>query len=149
MKNLKENSIRIDGTVTVVWPQFHKEKRLEASEAKSWLLGGGFSADDSGCYMCGNDDGTVTIVWPHLPREEDLDMSEIALEFNGAYCTNNSTICFVVDHEVFVTPYTDKAISAIKRAGLVRRDFYVPFSNWDYPREEKVKWERLRKAARN
>ena len=105
MKNLKENSIHIDGTVVVCWPQYGE-------------------------------------------KEEAIDMTDIGSKFDGAYCTNNSTICFVVGHEVFVTPYTSDAMSVIERAGLVEGDFYVPFSNWDYPKYEKAKWSRLREAAR-
>ena len=77
-----------------------------------------------------------------------IDMTDIGSKFNGVYCINNSTICFVLDHEVFVTPYTREAMSTISRAGLVEESFYVPFSNGDYPKYQKVKWLSLRKAAR-
>ena len=91
--------------------------------------------------------GKVTVVWPQYDEEETIDMTEIGSKFNGAYCTNNSTICYVVDNEVFITPYTREAMAAIKAAGLVKKYFYVPCSNWDYPKSEKGKWERLLKMA--
>lgn len=105
MKNLKENSICANGTITVCWPQ------------------------------CNEKIGSI-------------DMTEIGSKFNDAYCINNSTICFVVDHEVFVTPYTREAMATIKKAGLAKKDFYVPFSNWDYPKNEEAKWSFLCKTAR-
>ena len=104
MENLKENSVRISGVVTVCWPQFGD-------------------------------------------KDETIDMSDIGSKFNGAYCINNSTICFVLDHEVFVTPYTRKAMATVKNAGLTKNYFYVPFSNGDYPKYEKAKWFHLRDLA--
>ncbi len=105
MKDLKERSIRIPGTITVCWPQHGGDK------------------------------------------EETIDMTDVGSKFNGAYCMNNSTICFVIDHEVFVTPYTREAMVTIENAGLARKYFYVPFSNWDYPKYEKAKWHNLRNLA--
>ncbi len=92
--------------------------------------------------------GVITACWPQFgDKEETIDMSDIGSKFNGAYCTNNSTICYIVDHEVFVTPYTREAMTTIVNAGLVEGYFYVPFSNWDYPKYEKAKWFRLRDLA--
>ena len=91
---------------------------------------------------------TTVICWPQYgDKEETIDMTDIGSKFNGAYCTNNSTICFIVDHEIFVTPYTRSAMRVIKETGLVRRGFYVPFSNWDYPKYEEAKWFHLRELA--
>ena len=92
--------------------------------------------------------GRVAVCWPqHGDKEETLDMTDIGSKFNGCYATNNSTICYVIDHEVFVTPYTRKAIITIRDAGLVEKHFFVPFSNWDYPRYEKDKWRCLQELA--
>lgn len=94
--------------------------------------------------------GIIVTCWPQYgDKEETIDMAEIGLKFNGCYATNNSTICFVIDHEVFVTPYTREAMSLIRNAGLVERCFYVPFSNCDYPKNEKYKWQNLRELARD
>ena len=92
---------------------------------------------------------TISVIWPQMgDQEETLDMSDVRSKFNGAFCTNNSTICYVTDDGVFVTPYTRKAMSAILCAGLVHKHFYVPFSNGDYPKFEKAKWLHLRDMAR-
>lgn len=91
--------------------------------------------------------GTVAC-WPQYDNKEELvEMSEIRSKFNGAYSMNNSTICFVIDDEVFVTPYTREAMDTILAAGLRREYFYVPFSNWDYPKYEKARWDHLRDLA--
>ena len=92
--------------------------------------------------------GTIKVTWPQYgDKKEDLEMSDIESKFNGAFCTNNSTICFV-DNEIFVTPYTRDAMRILEAAGFKRRSFYVPFSNWDYPELEREKWVRLLDQAR-
>lgn len=92
--------------------------------------------------------GTIKVTWPQYgDKKEDLEMSDIESKFNGAFCTNNSTICFVDNEEIFVTPYTRDAMRILEAAGFKRRSFYVPFSNWDYPELEKEKWLRLRDLA--
>ena len=91
--------------------------------------------------------GTVAC-WPQYGnREETVTMEEIRSKFNGAYSMNNSTICFVMDDEVFVTPFTREALDKLENAGFTRAYFYVPFSNWDYPKNDKDKWEHLCELA--
>ena len=90
----------------------------------------------------------IVVVWPQYSNiEKTLDVSDIKSKFNGAYSTNNSTICFVYNKEVFVTPYTREALATLRKAGLKRDYFYVPFSNWDYPRDWHFEWQHLRKLA--
>lgn len=93
-------------------------------------------------------DGGTVVCWPQFGgKEEAIDMTDIEKDFDGAYCVNNSTICFV-NNGVFVTPYTDEAISTMEKAGLTEKSFYVPFSNWDYPKFEKGRWNHLRELAK-
>lgn len=87
-------------------------------------------------------------VYPQFSREIALNISDLAPKFNGCYATNNSTVCFVSDNEVFVTPYTRITIRSLRSAGFCERSFYVPFSNWDYPKSEQFKWNSLRETAR-
>ena len=92
--------------------------------------------------------GNITVCWPqHGDRETILDMSEARSKFNGCYATNNSTICFVDNHEVFVTPYTRKVMATLWNNGFSEKRFYVPFSNWDYPKFEKTRWYQLCEKA--
>lgn len=91
--------------------------------------------------------GMIT-VFPQLAKEEVLNVSELTPKFNGCYATNNSTVCFVSDNEVFVTPNTRSIISSLCSAGFRKEYFYVPFSNGDYPKSEQFKWNALRENAR-
>ena len=87
-------------------------------------------------------------VFPQFAQEKALDISELVPKFNGCYATNNSTVCFVSDNEVFVTPYTRVTMSSLRFEGFCKKDFYVPFSNWDYPKDEQFKWKYLCWKAR-
>ena len=87
-------------------------------------------------------------VFPQFAQEEALNISELAPKFNGCYATNNSTVCFVSDNEVFVTPYTRITMRSLRSAGFCEKYFYVPFSNGDYPKAEQFKWNALREKAR-
>ena len=91
----------------------------------------------------------MIVIYPRLLKEEALDISELSPKFNGCYAMNNSTVCFVVsENEIFVTPYTRTAMSTLHSAGFCEKCFYVPFSNWDYPKYEQAKWNALRENAR-
>lgn len=90
--------------------------------------------------------GMVTVFW-QFHTEEALDVSDLASKFNGCYATNNSTICFVSDNEVFVTPHTRLIETLLKSEGFKKETFYVPFSNGNYPKAEKVQWELLQEKA--
>ena len=92
--------------------------------------------------------GRVTVCWPQYNEEENLDLSDMRSKFNNSFAMNNSTICYIDDNEIFVTPYTREGMQTIVKAGLTQDYFYVPFSNWDYPKYEKEKWENLRASAR-
>lgn len=90
------------------------------------------------------------VVMYHKGTEDQLDMSEVASKFNGQYSTNNSTIAYIDDFQVFVTPFTRQAFETLQYAGFkgCSSNFYVPFSNGDIPKLEAAEWEQLRKAAR-
>lgn len=86
-------------------------------------------------------------VFPQLKQEATVNTSELAPKFNGAFSVNNSTVSYVTDGEVFVTPYTRLAIRSLYAAGFRQDYFYVPFSNWDYPKAEQARWKELREQA--
>lgn len=91
--------------------------------------------------------GMIT-VFPQFSQEEALNISELVPKFNGCYATNNSTVCFISDNEIFVTPYTRSTMRTLHSAGFSEKCFYVPFSNGDYPKSELFKWSNLREKAR-
>ena len=88
-------------------------------------------------------------VFPQRSQEETLNISELVPKFNGCYATNNSTVCFVSDNEVFVTPFTRATMHSLHSAGFIEEYFYVPFSNGDYPKSEQLKWYSLLEKARH
>lgn len=93
-------------------------------------------------------DGMIAIS-PLSEKEETLSLSsELVPKFNGCYALNNSTVCFVHDNDVYVIPYTRVAIEALHSAGFCERYFYVPFSNYGFPKLEKSKWEALKEGAK-
>lgn len=90
----------------------------------------------------------MTVVFPQFHQEENLNIEGLVPKFNGCYAVNNSTVCYVSDNEVFVTPYTREAMYALEEGRFRKEYFYVPFSNWDYPKNEMVTWNQLRQKAK-
>lgn len=65
----------------------------------------------------------------------------------GCYAVNNATVCFVSHDEAFVIPYMKEVMEVLQNNGFTEKHFYVPFSNWDYPKFEQKAWEDLRSEA--
>ena len=87
-------------------------------------------------------------VYPQWGKEEEINVMELVPKFNGRYASNNSTVSFVHNGSFYVTPYTRKAVETLRENGFTSDYFFVPFSNWDYPKAEKDRWEQLRMKAR-
>lgn len=79
-------------------------------------------------------------VWPQYNTEEAINFD--VATFNGSYASNNGTLAFVVDNHLYVTPSTRRAYVAL--SDFSQKDFYVPFSNGDYPKSEQYHWSQLR-----
>lgn len=92
-------------------------------------------------------DGMITY-FPQFCESATLHVSDITSKFNACFATNNSTVAFICDRQMYVTPYTNDVIATLVECGYCKDSFYVPFSNWDYPKHAKEKWEELRAAAR-
>ena len=90
----------------------------------------------------------IAVVFPQTAQEETLNISDLAPKFNGCYAVNNSTVCFVSENEIFAIPQTRLVIRSLHSAGFRQEHFYVPFSNWDYPKREQAKWKYLQEKAR-
>lgn len=82
--------------------------------------------------------GMIT-VFPQFGKEEQININELEQEYNNCYAINNSVICFVCNNEIFVTPYTGMAVQFLDFTGFHKESFYVPFSNGNYPKYEKLK----------
>lgn len=91
--------------------------------------------------------GSIMVV-PQYCKREILDVSDLVPKFNGCYAVKNSTVAFVFNNEVFVTPETRKVREVLNRAAFRMSCFPVPFSDYEYPYEEKAKWEMLKERAR-
>lgn len=91
----------------------------------------------------------LAVIRPQKVNEEDylIGIQELCSKFNGRYATNNSTVAFVSEGEMYVAPYTRSLIIALIKAGFLRENFYVPFSNGDLPQYEWNQWESLRDSA--
>lgn len=90
----------------------------------------------------------MTVIFPQFKSEDTLNIQEIIPKFNGYYSVNNSTVSFIEDNEMFVIPYTREVMTILANANFHKGHFYVPFSNWDYPKAESYKWFTLRETAR-
>lgn len=86
--------------------------------------------------------------YPQFSQAETINVSEIVPKFPGRYAINNSTVAFVHDGNFYVTPYTRDVKTVLVNNGFKHEYFNVPFSNWDYPQAEVVKWNALRENAR-
>lgn len=89
-------------------------------------------------------------------QEETVDMTEKIAKFPRSYsmcsCTMDYRICtigFIYNEKYYVTPFTHKAIKALKKAGFKERNFAVPLVYTEYPddKELKEKWLELKAKA--
>ena len=89
----------------------------------------------------------MLVVWPQSNTTESLEIMGMVPTFNGCYAVNNETVCVVNHDEVFVIPYMKEVMEVLQNNGFTEKHFYVPFSNWDYPKFEQKAWEDLRREA--
>ncbi len=90
----------------------------------------------------------TTQVYPQFHAEDKATfVPELIEKFANCYSINNSTVAYVFDNGFFVTPYTSSVVETLRANGFKYENFYVPFSNWDYPKEQQWEWERLVKKA--
>lgn len=91
--------------------------------------------------------GKTMVRWPKKGCKT-LDMTKVATKYDGEFSVHRKVICFVHKNRVYVTPFTRRHLSTLEEAGLISGNFYVPFSNGDYPVNERKKWEKLMVEAR-
>lgn len=86
-------------------------------------------------------------VWPQYGKEEEVNFE--CATFNGAnaYCSNNGTLAFIFDKQLYVTPSTTDAFKILDEECFSEKYFYVPFSNGDFPKREQFFWEGLKVRA--
>ncbi len=93
--------------------------------------------------------GKTLVGWPKKGRKNTtLDMTKLAFKFDGEYSVHNNVICFVHKYRVFVTPFTRQRMATLDDAGFCPNNFNVPFSNGEFPINERKKWDKLMVEAR-
>ena len=85
--------------------------------------------------------------FPQFDQSETVNL-EMLEAHDNQYNINNGTLCFIHYMEAFATPVVEGDIDTLEEYGLTKNEFYVPFSNWDYPLGMKKEWEYLQKSAR-
>lgn len=89
-------------------------------------------------------DGVITY-YPQLNEESHIFPSKSQLK---VFNSNNGTIIFIDEAgNNFVIPYVSGFINILTEAGYTEASIFVPFSNWDYPKYYKGKWQRLLKLC--
>ena len=64
------------------------------------------------------------------------------------YCVEDETIVFVdCSRNVFVTPYTRKAINILNGNGFSKANYFVPFQGKDFPTDHEYLWRNLQMLA--
>ena len=76
-----------------------------------------------------------------------LNLTHLAEHREGEYSLNNSTLCWVMDGEIYAAPYTRSLVQLLNQAGFRNGSFYVPFSNGEHPYNRRAEWESLLLSA--
>lgn len=65
-----------------------------------------------------------------------------------AFSQNNGTIAFIDEEGTnYVIPAVNSFRDILKKAGYILDNFFVPFSNWDYPKYYEGTWKNLIKLC--
>lgn len=86
----------------------------------------------------------MVIIYPREKIERSAYYKGIE-ECNECFSVNNDVIAYIFDNEMYVTPNTKRALEVLNSCHFLLKNFYVPFSNEDYPKKEKERWSELRK----
>lgn len=91
----------------------------------------------------------MVVIYPQYDEvEEELNLQGILPKFNGCYSVNNSTAIFVTkEGDAYSIPCTRKVRKTLEK-NFEEKYFFVPFSNWSYPKKEQDKWFSLVERAR-
>lgn len=80
-------------------------------------------------------------------KTDYLDLGDIPIH-GRHYAATSSIILFCDEGVGYVTPFNKGAKALLESEGFKERDLYVPFSRWEYPKDEMLhhKWDSLRVA---
>lgn len=87
----------------------------------------------------------MSVVWPQFNRNYPINMRNFNYEKNRRrYSYNNGVVAFVTPGaDVYVIPDIKGTQDVLKSEGYKKAFFYVPFSNWDFPSQQREEWEAL------
>ncbi len=80
---------------------------------------------------------------PGKKQPYQLNLTHLSEHREGEYSMNNSTLCWVMDGEIYAAPYTSELLGNLREAGFGNGYFYVPFSNGDLPYHRTSEWQEL------
>lgn len=82
----------------------------------------------------------ITTVYPQWDKESTVIPTREAMIYN----MNNGTLTFVDEDLVnYVIPYVENFVEILKAKGFIQKNIFVPFSNWDYPKNMRETWRNL------
>ena len=70
-------------------------------------------------------------------------------QLEHCFCSNAGIVSFVTDGKMYAIPYMASVMKILNHEGFTRKTMNVPFSNDEYPIDEKRKWEALLKMVEN
>ncbi len=80
----------------------------------------------------------LRVYWPQCKEVESLKFNHRRI---NTYCSNNGVIIWTNGDGIrHVAVASHKLMDAIEEAGYSYENQYVPFSNWDYPVDQKEVW---------
>lgn len=84
----------------------------------------------------------MKVFHPDSFEMENIDLSFVS-QFDGMYAVKNHCLCFVDDKQGYVIPVSEEAENLLKKAGLKKTCFWVPFSDGSVPSAERQRWSKF------
>ncbi len=93
-------------------------------------------------------DSALLVRYPQTNQQRYLN-PYVDKKLEAGYCTNNGMVSFVSNGKFYVIPYMRKVINVLSQNGFTEKSINVPFSNMDYPMDDKLLYylEYLKAAA--
>lgn len=84
----------------------------------------------------------MIVINPFRGTETPVTVTDIVLKFPTckSYARNNSTVCFIWKSDLYAIPYTKRVIETLYENRYYQEEFYVFFSNGDFPKDEQQRW---------
>lgn len=88
------------------------------------------------------------VAWLDMCVEETIDLTDVGQRYDRAYNTDYSGIVFVLNHNVYVTPYSESVIMTLKGANFGRvTSIFIPGCSCSTLLEFTERWSELLSMA--